>query len=138
MTAALRTTLAAALAALAGGTPFAGRAQDSHGVRMSPSTVFAQEGGAALYAQVCAACHMPNGEGAVGAGAYPRLASNPSLEAAGYPLTVVMLGLRGMPPLGRLMSDQQAADVVNYVRTNFGNRFTADPATAADAAALRP
>ena len=28
-----------------------------------------------------------------------------------------------MPPLGQMMSDQQVADVVNYVRTHFGNSY---------------
>ena len=111
--------------------------QASHGVQMSPARVFAQEGGAALYAASCAACHMPNGEGAVGAGAYPRLARNANLEAAGYPLTIVMQGLRGMPALGHLMSDRQVADVVNYLRTNFGNDYRDDPVTPGDVAALR-
>ncbi|AEM42543.1 hypothetical protein, partial [Ketogulonicigenium vulgare] len=32
-----------------------------------------------------------------------------------------------MPPLGALLDDQQVADVVNYIRTAFGNAF-ADPA----------
>jgi len=41
-----------------------------------------------------------------------------------------------MPPLGRMMSDQQAAEVTNYVRTHFGNRYK-DPVTAADAKAMR-
>ena len=45
-------------------------------------------------------------------------------------------GLRGMPPLGRMMSDEQVADVVNYVRTHFGNSY-ADPLSAAEVAAAR-
>ncbi len=28
-----------------------------------------------------------------------------------------------MPPLGGMMSDEQVADVVNYVRTHFGNDY---------------
>lgn len=111
--------------------------QASHGVAMSRGA-FGQSGGEAVYREICAACHMPKGEGAVGAGLYPKLAANPNLEAAGYPLTVIMMGLRGMPPIGRQMNDQQVADVVNYIRTQFGNSYTADPITAADVAGLRP
>ena len=32
-------------------------------------------------------------------------------------------GLRGMPPVGSMMSDEQVADVINYVRTHFGNSY---------------
>jgi len=52
------------------------------------------------------------------------LAANRKLEAAGYPLTVVLHGLNGMPPVGQMMSDAQVAQVVNYVRTHFGNNYT--------------
>ena len=37
-----------------------------------------------------------------------------------------------MPAVGRMMSDAQVADVVNYVRSNFGNGFS-DALTASDA-----
>jgi len=50
--------------------------------------------------------------------------ANPKLEAAGYPLTLVLRGHNGMPPVGRMMSDEQVAAVVNYVRTHFGNDYT--------------
>ena len=79
---------------------------------------------------------MPDARGAQGAGYYPALAKNPKLEAGGYPLSVLMRGLNGMPPLGKQMSDQQAADVVNYVRTHFGNRYR-DAVTPEDAKAAR-
>ena len=36
-----------------------------------------------------------------------------------------------MPPFARLMSDDQVAAVVNYVRTHFGNEYT-DAVTAED------
>ena len=41
-----------------------------------------------------------------------------------------------MPPLGRMMSDEQVADVVNYVRTHFGNSYT-DAVSPSQAAAAR-
>ena len=97
---------------------------------------FGETSGEAMYRNVCAACHMPDAKGASGAGMYPALARNPKLETGGYVLGVVMQGLNGMPPLGRMMSDQQAAEVTNYVRTHFGNRYK-DPVTAADAKAMR-
>ena len=42
-----------------------------------------------------------------------------------------------MPPVGQMMSDQQAADVINYVRTHFGNSYS-DAISAADIKAARP
>ena len=47
----------------------------------SPSR-FGQQDGQALYNAICAGCHMPDGRGAVGAGAFPALAGNTKLEAA--------------------------------------------------------
>ena len=79
---------------------------------------------------------MPDGRGATGAGTYPALAGNPNLAAAGYPLHVVLNGLRGMPPIGYMMSDDQAAAVINYVRTHFGNDYQ-DAVTAEEVKAAR-
>jgi mono/diheme cytochrome c family protein len=97
---------------------------------------FGETSGEAMFRRVCAACHMPDAKGAEGAGHYPALAGNPKLEAGGYPLSVLMHGLNGMPPVGQMMSDQQAADLVNYVRTHFGNRYK-DAVTPTDAKAAR-
>ena len=54
---------------------------------------------------------------------YPALAKNENLETAGYPVGVVVKGQKAMPPLGPYFSDAQVADVVNYVRTHFGNKY---------------
>jgi mono/diheme cytochrome c family protein len=82
-----------------------------------------QQGGEALYKGICQGCHMPDARGAVGAGQYPALAKNPKLAEPGYPISVVMHGLKSMPAFGGGLSDQQIADVVNYTRTNFGNAY---------------
>ena len=79
---------------------------------------------------------MPDGKGATGAGTYPALASNPNLSIAEYPVTVVLHGLRGMPPVGYFLTDDQVAAVVNYVRTHFGNNYP-DAVGAADVKAAR-
>lgn len=97
---------------------------------------FSETSGEAMYQRVCSACHMADAKGAVGAGMYPALANNPKLASSGYPLSVLLQGLNGMPALGQMMTDEQVADVVNYVRTHFGNRYK-DKLTAADAKALR-
>ena len=97
---------------------------------------FAEKSGEELFANVCQGCHMPDGGGATGAGTYPSLAGNSNLEAGGYPVGVVVNGRRGMPPFGPMMSDDQVAAVVNYVRTHFGNRYR-DAVTSEDVRAVR-
>jgi len=89
------------------------------------------------YQHLCAACHMPDALGATGAGTYPALASNVRLMAGAYPLYVVMKGKNGMPPMGDMLTDAQVADVVNYVRTHFGNDYTTMPVTAEQVVAMR-
>ena len=84
---------------------------------------FTEQGGEALYKNICQGCHMPNAQGGVGAGMYPALASNAKLETAGYPVSVVTHGQKAMPAFGTLLNDQQIADVVNYVRTSYGNKY---------------
>lgn len=97
---------------------------------------FMEPDGEKLYRRVCAACHMPDATGAQGAGHYPALAKNAKLAAGGYPAYVIVKGLNGMPPLGDMMTDQQVADVVNYIRTHFGNRYK-DVVKADEVKALR-
>jgi mono/diheme cytochrome c family protein len=50
---------------------------------------------------------------------------------------MVVNGLGAMPAFGSMMSDEQVATVVNYVRGNFGNRYT-DVLTPAEVATVRP
>jgi len=97
---------------------------------------FSQQSGEDLFHNVCQGCHMPDAKGAIGAGAYPALAANPRLAAAVYPLTVVLHGQRAMPPFAAQLDDQQVANVLNYVRTHFGNRYK-DKITPAAVAARR-
>ena len=68
--------------------------------------------------------------------AYPPLAANKKLQSTEFVLAVLFSGLRGMPPVGSMMSDEQVADVINYVRTHFGNGY-ADAVSAVDVAAAR-
>ncbi|GHS89979.1 hypothetical protein FACS189487_11170 [Campylobacterota bacterium] len=46
------------------------------------------------------------------------------LMSAKTTLETVTNGLRGMPGFREYLSDGQIVEVVSYVRTNFGNRFT--------------
>jgi mono/diheme cytochrome c family protein len=93
--------------------------------------------GEQLFTHICQGCHMPDAKGAVGAGHYPALASNPKLASAAYPIVMVMNGRGGMPPFWMILNDQQLADVVNYVRTHFDNHYT-DAVTAEQVKAFRP
>jgi mono/diheme cytochrome c family protein len=97
---------------------------------------FTMTDGEAIYKNVCQACHMADAMGAKGAGIYPALANNKKLTAAAYPIRVVILGQKGMPPFGGYFNDEQVAAVVGYVRTHFGNSYTA-PVTAAEVKAIR-
>jgi mono/diheme cytochrome c family protein len=82
---------------------------------------FTETTGAAIYQNICAGCHMPNGQGASGAGAYPSLANDPRLAAPAYPIALVLRGNKAMPAFGRFLTDQQVADVVDYITHNLDN-----------------
>jgi len=98
--------------------------------------VFTQKSGESLYQTICQGCHMPQGQGAKGAGFYPPIASNPKLAASAYPIAIVMNGLHGMPGFRQRLSNEQVAEVVNHIRTNFGNSYP-DAVTADDVKAFR-
>jgi mono/diheme cytochrome c family protein len=97
---------------------------------------FGQRDGESLYRAVCQSCHMPAGEGALGAGRYPALAANTRLASAQYPVLNILRGRKGMPSFRNMLDDAQIAAVTNYVRTHMGNQYT-DAVTAADVQSLR-
>ncbi len=112
-------------------------AADDSKAWFASSSVLTQQTGEGIYKAVCAGCHMPEGQGAVGAGAYPALASNANLEFPDYAIYLIVKGSGAMPPLGGVLNDQQVAEVVNYIRTSFGNDYKDEPATAEKVAATR-
>lgn len=120
--------------------PPAASAQDatpaSPAATLSSGFAFAEANGEDLYVNVCQGCHMPDAKGATGAGTYPSLAGDNALEAGGYAIHCVVKGRHAMPPVGVMMTDDQVAAVVNYVRTHFGNDYH-DAVTAADVRAVR-
>jgi mono/diheme cytochrome c family protein len=80
--------------------------------------------GAGVYATNCTGCHQDQGQGA------PRIAAAlaGSKIVTGRPdmsLRVLLNGKEGsigeMPPLGQSLSDEQLAQVLTYVRGNWGN-----------------
>jgi mono/diheme cytochrome c family protein len=134
-----RLAFAAVLSAALSLLSFAARAQTAAPSASPPLSTcfrFIEQGGEELFVHVCRGCHMADGRGAAGAGTYPSLAGNKNLEASGYPVTVVVNGQRGMPAFGAMMSDDQVAAVVNYLRTHFGNDYK-DAVTAEDVKTVR-
>lgn len=106
--------------------------------------------GETIYTHVCQGCHMPDGRGAQGGGAYPALAGNEHLASAQFTAATVFFGRHNMPHFGRQsglggfeefvvmhLDDAQIAAVVNYVRSHFGNHYT-DELTEDDVKALHP
>jgi mono/diheme cytochrome c family protein len=114
---------AVAVLACAAQPAFAGNAQDIGADAMNRMDAFPFRGGEAIFTNVCQGCHMADAKGAAGAAAYPALARDSKLDVAAYPVAVVVHGQKSMPPLGALLDDQQIADVVNYVRSHFGNSY---------------
>jgi mono/diheme cytochrome c family protein len=110
-------------------------ASADHPTSVTPSSaVVATANGAAIYGKICQGCHMPEAQGAVGAGHYPKLAGDPALASGEFVATTVLRGRNGMPSFGvrvngeeifggATLSDQEVADVVNYVRSHFGNKY---------------
>jgi mono/diheme cytochrome c family protein len=105
---------------------------DGPGVSIQSRTSTAD--GETIYKQICQGCHMPDGEGAVGAGSYPKLAGNVALASWQYVALTVLNGRSNMPAFGvpegytiaprsALLSDAQIAAVVSYLRSHFGNHY---------------
>jgi mono/diheme cytochrome c family protein len=104
--------------------------------------------GAEVYAQICQGCHMPDAQGAQGAGNYPAFANNPAMASSHYLAITILNGRRNMPAFARdpardsffeavWLSDEQIANVINHIRSHFSNDYP-DPITPAEVRALRP
>lgn len=123
---------------LALGCAIAGCAKSSHApTAASVSAAVANNpasasDGAVVYLENCSSCHQTNGEGVPGA--FPPLAGNPLVTGdAGAVITIVKNGLEGrvvvnggaysgiMPHWKGLMSDEQMAAVITYIRASWKN-----------------
>ena len=103
---------------------------------VGPSTAAATTG-EQTYREICQACHMAHAEGGMGAGKVPALASNPHLADADFAIGRVLRGRGGMPAFAEMLSPEQIAGVLGYVRTHFGNAYAA-PISASDVKRLSP
>ena len=124
-----------------------GAPDDPNQVRTTESQSRASyESGAKIYDKHCKSCHGGSGQGL--APVYPPLANNQaiSMEFSVNPVRMVLFGgfppstrlnprPFGMPPFAYLLTDQEVADVVTYMRQSWGNRATA--VSAADVAKYR-
>ena len=115
-------------------------------VTQSESTFSNVDAGKAIYQRQCAACHQPNGMGVPKF--YPPLAQNESLKGDPQKLIHILLnGMAGeiivneqtyngiMAPYQNL-SDQEIADVLNYVRQEM-NGVKGQPIEASQVANMR-
>jgi mono/diheme cytochrome c family protein len=106
----------------------------------------ASKTGARVYIDNCAACHRTDGLGYEGV--FPRLAGNPVVEASNPALliSVVLTGSRAphtpetpaqfsIPAFAWRLNDQETANVVNFIRSSWGN--SASMASAGEVANFR-
>ncbi|GBQ71710.1 alcohol dehydrogenase cytochrome c subunit [Ameyamaea chiangmaiensis NBRC 103196] len=105
------------------------------------------DAGSVVYVQQCAICHRNDGGGVPRM--FPPLAGNP-VVVTDNPSSLINVVLHGgvlpatnyapssvaMPGYSHMLSDQQVADVVNMIRTSWGNRAPAN-VSAADVAKQR-
>lgn len=89
--------------------------------------------GKTVYETNCMSCHMAEGTGLEGA--FPPLAKSKNLADKNRLIKIILQGMRG--PLkvngvdydgemsGISLSNEQAADVANYIRNSWGNKYPA-------------
>ena len=111
-------------------------------VEVTPLTPEEQQrfaAGSQIYANLCVACHQPDGRGREKL-APTLLESRYAIGAdAGAATRILLAGKEGptglMPPLGGALNDEQIAAVLTYVRREWGN--TGSPVSAEDVAEIR-
>jgi mono/diheme cytochrome c family protein len=104
--------------------------------------------GKKIFSANCAVCHQPNGLGAAGQG-YPPLAGSEIVNGGSRrPAMIVLKGLQGpitvkgmqfgtavMQPWDKTLTDAKIADVLTYIRQEWGNK--GGPVSTAQITALR-
>lgn len=122
--------------------------KDGEGPNLSAAELKRYESGKARYQTLCIACHQANGQGLPGLA--PSLVKSEWVQGpASRPVRIVLHGLQGpitvngamftspvvMPPQKDVLDDTAIAEVLTYVRNEWGNR--AEPVQAADVKAIR-
>lgn len=108
---------------------------------ISPATIAR---GKAVYSTYCVACHQPDGGGVPSMNA-PLIKTPHVLGAKPELISILLKGMEGVDIMGEsysnampphnFLTNQQIADVLTYVRNNFGNK--ASGVTATEVAAVR-
>jgi mono/diheme cytochrome c family protein len=96
------------------------------------------EQGQEIYRNICSGCHQPDGQGreklAPSLVASPYVTADPSIG-----VRIILSGKEGkiglMPPQGAVLSDEQIAAVLTYIRREWGH--TASPVAPADVSEVR-
>lgn len=125
-----------------GGEP----SEEDQGTQQKTAAVPSPADGASLYGTHCASCHQTDGSGV--AGTFPPLAGDPIVTADDprEHIGTILNGAQGrtidgktyaaaMPPLGRSLSDEQIAAIVNHERSSWEN--DAPPVTPEEVARVR-
>ena len=99
---------------------------------VTPPPLAEMNAGKAIYARACIACHEADGSGALRI--YPPLPGNANLQSAdpSSTLRIILDGAQtvttprapnkgSMPAYAKQLTDQQVADVTNYIRNSWGN-----------------
>lgn len=129
-----------------GGAPHAMK-QGPGGSSAAATELTPAERGKKIFSANCATCHQANGQGV--AGQYPPLVgSEYVINGSRRPGMILLKGLQGplkvkgaqygsavMQPWDKTLNDQKIADVLTYIRSEWGN--TAPPISAEGIAALR-
>ncbi len=90
--------------------------------------------GKELYSLYCQNCHMEKGEGVEGL--YPPLAKTSYLKDAKKNIKIILEGQSGEitvnekkyntdMPAQAYLTDEEIADILNYVRSSWGNKYAA-------------
>jgi nitrite reductase (NO-forming) len=106
------------------------------------NTTASMENGKSIYSTYCMSCHMEDGNGLEGV--YPSLVKTAGLADKNRLAKIVLQGIRGPITVkgvkydaemaGVALSDQEVADVINYIRNSWGNKLPEVKASDVDAA----
>jgi mono/diheme cytochrome c family protein len=118
-------SLAAVCAVMTGAALFSASAA------LAQDATSAEAGDKVFHSVGCSDCHGPEGKGDFG----PNLIGSPATKDPKGLITRVLFGGGAMPGLGDQLTDDQAAAVVNFVRTKLNTNT--DLVTSADVTAIR-
>lgn len=104
------------------------QAQDAPG---GTTSVQVSSEGKQVYEEICQACHLADGKGGGSQGAMiPALTANPRMAEKDFGIVLLLKGRAGMPWFTDILTKEQMAAVLTYVRTHFNDY--PEPVTVAD------